>query len=259
MSNDLKWMLGSDFHIPWTHPRYMELWWKVMKWYKPDVIDYLGDIDDQSCVSRWSAGTPDEILGAISTYSDTVKEFYKQTRDLNPNAQLFNALGNHDIRIWDYIDKKAPALVGENYKSGLITPETLWGLDNLGYEYIHYNDRPAHRFGDMYAHHGISISKHAGESVRNDIETFLVSMIRGHSHRMGEYNKTLELRNETLRGYEIGHMTDINSSGMSYTNNHNWQPGFAVATIENGVYPHIQLIHISPDFTCYVNGKKFSA
>lgn len=84
-------------------------------------------------------------------------------------------------------------------------------------------------------------------------------MVRGHSHRMGAFFKTHELRGETLRGYEIGHMTDITSSGMSYTNVHNWQPGFAIAHIENGVYPHIQLIHISPDYTCFIDGKKFSA
>lgn len=266
MTNDLKWMIGSDFHIPFTHPRYMELWWKVMKWYKPDVIDYLGDIDDQSCVSRWSEGSADEILNSIKTYAPEVQEFYRKTREMNPNAQLFNALGNHDVRVFDYVDKKAKAL------TGLITPESMWGLDSLGYDYIYYNDKPAHRFGDIYGHHGVSISKHAGESVRNDIDTFGVSIIRGHSHRQGAYFRTYEMRNggkgETWRGYEIGHMTDINSKGMAYTNSHNWQPGFAIATIESvesspmcpdGYYPHIQIITISPDFTCYVNGKKFSA
>jgi len=84
-----------------------------------------------------------------------------------------------------------------------------------------------------------------------------VSIVRGHSHRMGAFFKTYELRNETLRGYEIGHNTDINSAGMSYTNAKNWQPGFAVAHIENGVYTHIQLVHVSPDYTCYVDGKLF--
>lgn len=259
MSNDLKWMLGSDFHIPYAHPRYVDLWFQVMKWYKPHVVDYLGDIDDQSCVSRWNAGAPDEILGAIATYSHQVKEFYQKTRDLCPDSQLFNALGNHDIRIWDYIDKKSPALRGDSYKTGLITPETLWGLDSLGFEYIHYNDKPKHRFGDVFVHHGIAISQHAGQSVQKDIDTFGVSLIRGHSHRMGSFFKTYDLRDETLRGYEIGHMTDINSEGMAYTNSHNWQPGFAIATVENGNHPHVQLIHISSDFTCYVNGRKFKA
>jgi hypothetical protein len=45
---------------------------------------------------------------------------------------------------------------------------------------------------------------------------------------------------------------------MSYTNVHNWQPGFATAHIVNG-YPHITPIHITSDFTCMVDGKLFSA
>lgn len=251
MSNDLKWMLGSDFHIPYTDKRYMELWFKVMKWYKPDVVDYLGDIDDQSCVSRYSAGTPDEVLNNIASYSSQVKDFYSKTRKMLPNADLFVALGNHDIRYEDYIAKKAPAL------TDLITPETMWGLDSLGYDYIHYNDLPKQRFGDIHVHHGIAISKHSGQSVQADVENFGVSIIRGHSHRAGSFFRTYELRNETLRGYEIGHMTDVKSEGMAYTNSHNWQPGFAIATIENGTYPHVQFIHISPDYTCVVNGRKF--
>lgn len=253
MSNDLKWMIGSDFHIPYQNPRYVDLWWKVMKWLKPDVVDYLGDIDDQSCFSRYSDGTADEVLNRVATYAETVKEFYGKTRELRPDADLFVALGNHDIRVFDYIDKKAAAF------KDLITPETMWGLDTHGYDYIYYSDRPKQRYGDIYVHHGESISKHSAESVRNDVMNWGVSIVRGHSHRLGAYFQTYDIEGRELRGYEIGHMTDVNSDGMAYTNNHNWQPGFAVAHIENGERPHIQLIHISPDFTCYVDGKRFSA
>jgi len=254
-------MMGSDFHLPYHDPRYVALWFKVMKAYKPDVVDYLGDISDQDCYSRFADGHTNEFLNQVRDAEVTgvlpivieqeksVRELYAQTRTMLPNAELFSALGNHDIRVFDYADKKMPALVEH------ITPEALWDFGNLGIDYIHYNDLPKHRYGDIYVHHGISISKHSGESVRNDVENFGVSIIRGHSHRMGSFFKTQELRNETLRGFEIGHMTDIKSSGMKYTQQHNWQPGFAVGHIENGQYPHIQLIQISPDYTCVVDGK----
>jgi hypothetical protein len=245
-------MLGSDFHIPFHNSRYVDLWFKVMKSFKPDVVDYLGDIDDQSCFSRFSDGTPDEVLGRVALYAQDVKALYQDTVTLVPNADRFVALGNHDIRVFDYVDKKAPAL------KDFVTPESMWGLDSLGYNYIYYGDLPKHRHGDIYVHHGVSISKHAGESVRNDVEAFGVSIIRGHSHRIGTYMRTFELRNETLRGYEIGHLTDVKSSGMSYTNMHNWQPGFAVAYISGGTV-HIEPVHIQPDFTAYVAGKRFAA
>jgi hypothetical protein len=53
-------------------------------------------------------------------------------------------------------------------------------------------------------------------------------------------------------------MCDEKSSGMNYTQNHNWQKGFAIAHIENGEHPHVQIVEISPNYTCFVDGKLFS-
>lgn len=263
MSNDLKWMISSDQQIPYHDSRMIDLWFKVMKWFKPDVIDYLGDTSDQACWSRWQEGTSQEFINAVKKGSAEpmapfvfeqerpVYEFYEQTRKMRPDAQMFSALGNHDIRVWPYFDKKMPEIVEQ------LTPENLWGFDTFGVEYIHYNDRPAHRFGDIFVHHGMSVSKHAGESVRNDVSDLGVSLMRGHSHRMGTYHKTMPLRNETIRGFEIGHMMDIDSEGANYQNIHNWQMGFAIAHIVND-YPHIQLIHVNENYECVVDGKFFA-
>jgi hypothetical protein len=268
MSNDLKWMLSSDQQFPYQDDKMIELWFKVMKWFKPDVVDYLGDTDDQACYSKYTEGRSAEflkmhkdengnmIVPLMQHEAKGAKDFYAKTRKIAPNAQLFSALGNHDIRIFDYVDAKLPDYVEA------VTPESLWGLDSLGYDYIYYSDLPKQRFGDIHVHHGVAISQNAGESVKKDVDNFGVSIIRGHSHRAGAMFQTYELRNggkgEILRGYEIGHMCDEKGPGMAYTNVHNWQKAFAIAHIENGEYPHIQLIHVSPDYTCYVDGKKFS-
>jgi len=242
----------------------LNIWFDVMKWFNPDVVDYVGDQSDQACWSRWQEGTSQEFINAVKKgtaepmapfvfeQERPVKEFYAQTRHTVPAAEIFVALGNHDIRVWPYFDKKQPDVVAA------LTPQNLWGFETYGIDYIHYNDRPKQRYGDIYVHHGVSVSKHAGESVRNDIDNFGVSIVRGHSHRQGVYYKTYPLRQETLRGFEIGHMMDINHEAASYQNIHNWQPGFAIAHIENGTYPHIQVIRINEDYTCYVDGKKFS-
>lgn len=268
MANDLKWMISSDQQFPYQDDKMIELWFKVMDWFKPDVVDYLGDTDDQACYSKYTEGRSaeflkmhkdengDMIVPLMQHEAKLSREFYEKTRKKLPKAQLFSALGNHDIRIFDYVDAKLPDYVEA------VTPEALWKLDSLGYDYIYYNELPKHRFGDMHVHHGVAISQNAGESAKKDVENFGVSIMRGHSHRAGSMFQTYELRNggkgEILRGYEIGHMADEKSSGMAYTNVHNWQKAFAIAHIENGVYPHIQIIHVSQDYTCFVDGKKFS-
>lgn len=264
MTNNIKWLIASDTQIPYQDSRALSLLFKVIKSWKPDVIDLLGDIDDQNCYSRYSDGKPDEFISAykaaenkeeILSYvfkeSKETKKFYSDIRKAAPKAQLFTALGNHDIRVFDYFEKKDPDLLDR------ISPNALWGLDDLGYEYIYYDDLPKKRFGDIHVHHGIALSQNAGESARKDTEQYGVSMMRGHSHRQGTFFKTYELKNETLRGYEIGHLCDPKSFGMKYTTVHNWQSGFAIAHVVNG-YPHVQLIQIK-DYTCVVDGKVFKA
>lgn len=266
LSNDIVWALASDTQFPYHDRRALELWFKVLKYLKPDAVDYLGDISDQACFGRFVKGTPDEFkikyaqeleeqsfLSLAQSEEKIARDFYAQTRQMLPDADIFVALGNHDIRIFDYAEK--------NFSDDQehLTPESLWGLDSIGAEYIYYGDLPAHRFGDIYVHHGVSISQHAGDSARKDVDSFGVSIIRGHSHRIGDYYKTHELRNETLRGFEIGHLSDMKSAGMMYTNVHNWQQGFAFAVVENGGHPHVQVVKISPDYTCYIGRRKFVA
>lgn len=273
---DLKWMLSSDHQIPYQDDRAISLWFQVMDWFKPHVVDYLGDTSDQFCFSNFGAGRQEEFLyqipdvpldsGAnpedfdrsqflmnyVQREEKPAADFYALTREKRPKAEIFSALGNHDIRVWNYADKYMKEIYDQ------LTPESLWGLDNLGIDYIYYDDLPKLRYGGLYAHHGIAANAEAGASVKNDIDKLGVSIIRGHSHRMGTYYKHYELRGETLRGYEIGHMCKVDSGGFKYTQIHNWQQGFAVGLI-SGDNAHIQMVEITPDYECWVAGKKFTA
>jgi len=265
MSKDLKWMIGCDPQIPYQDDRALKLWFDVMEWFKPDVVDLLGDISDQFCFSRFQEGTTKEFmktlppetqhaefLSHIKNEEKPVADFYAITREKRPKAEIFSALGNHDVRVFAYVDKQLPEILDQ------VTPESLWGLDNLGIDYIYYEDTPKHRFGDIYVHHGISASAESGASVKSDMGNLGVSLIRGHSHRIGSYFKTYELRNETLRGYEIGHLSKVDSDGFKYTQVHNWQQGFAVGFISGGSV-HIQVVEINANYECWVAGRKFSA
>lgn len=265
-------MLSSDHQIPFQDDRAINLWFQVMDWYKPHVIDYLGDTSDQFCFSNFEVGRtkeflntiplteegeqlpldPNRLMNFVKAEEKPVADFYALTREKRKRAEIFSALGNHDIRVWNYADKYMKEVLDE------ITPESLWGLDKLGIDYIYYEDLPRLRYGGLYAHHGIAANAEAAASVKNDVEKLGVSLIRGHSHRMGTWYKTYELRKETLRGYEIGHLCKVDSEGFKYSQIHNWQQGFAVGLI-SGDDVHIQMVEINPNYECWVAGKKFSA
>lgn len=261
MSNDLKWAFVGDLQIPYEDPRAVALWFKVMKSWKPDAIDIVGDIDDQLEYSTFSDGTTDEFfarlkkeedpspIAFIKKNADGAKSFYSLVRKQHPNADIHSSLGNHDIRIFKYVNKKAPVYLPQ------ITPNSLWGLDDEGITWRMYSQRPLERFGGIYVHHGDTTTT-TGLAVKNDIENYNISLVRGHDHRGGVVFKTHPLSNSVLQGMGTGHMCDPTAYGLQYTINPSWELGFGIGhVVDNHV--HLQFIPITPDYTCVVDGKVF--
>jgi len=261
VTNDLKWFIMSDIHIPIHSERMLSLAFDVIKWWKPDAIDIAGDQDDACGTSRWADGSVEEVNSRVFEDSILLKKFSADVREAAPKADLHWHDGNHGWTRHDsYIKTKAKAL------DGLITPDTIYDLNKNGWSWHPYQGPPVQRFGEMHVHHGLAISKHGGQSVKQDVEDWNVSLIRGHSHRQASYRKSVVFSDDSLtitqdlEGYEIGHLMDV--SKAKYSPTHNWQPGFAIAHVENGKKPHVQLvpIHITENgYTCYVDGRRFSA
>ena len=250
MTNDIKWLMASDIHFPYHDKRALDLFFKVMKAWKPDAVDYPGDIDNADSTSRWAEGTPGEATSIGDGGVFETRQLFADTREMLPNADIHYHDGNHGwTRHEEYLTKKAPAFLD------IVTPEGLYETAKYGVHFHRYDHAPVKRFGDMHVHHGVAISQNAGESVRKDCEKHMISLVRGHSHRMGEYNSTYPMAGIEIRGYEIGHLCDVQK--MNYIYAPDWQQGFATAWVVDG-YPHIQLIHVN-DYTCVVDGKVFRA
>lgn len=304
MSNHLKWAFVGDLQIPYHDKRAVALFFKAMKSWKPDVIDVVGDIDDQLEYSSFSDGTTDEFFSQLNAkgkqyekdqvtfekalakwetdfakYPDEpgaplrpqapekpdlspikmikanalgAREFYTDLRKAHSNADIHASLGNHDIRIFKYIDKKAPDYNDE------VTVNTLWGLDDLGITWREYDLPPFERFAGIHVHHGATTTT-TGLAVKNDIETYNISLVRGHDHRGGVVYKSYPMTGGSLAGMGTGHMCDPTGYGLSYTINPAWEQGFGIAHVIDGK-AHLQFIPIrSTDkgLCCVVDGKVF--
>jgi hypothetical protein len=265
---DLKYLAVSDIQFPLHDEKAVQLWLNVVKGFKPNIIDLVGDIDNADATSRWAAGSADELFYGVDVKKATTdelekialsnleydgsqhtKNFLADLRKLAPKADIHLHDGNHGwTRHENYFKSKAPALLEK------ITPDTLYGLDKNNIVFHRYDALPYRRFHDMYIHHGSAVSKHSGESVKADIDAWGVSIIRGHSHRVGDYHKTYELTGQRLEGYEIGHLMDVNKA--DYSNQRNWQQGFIYGYIDDNDY-YMNLVKIK-NYSCYVDGKKYS-
>lgn len=174
-------------------------------------------------------------------------------RSTVPKADAHIYDGNHGwTRHKGYMLKNAPQFLE------YVTADTLYEYSKAGFEFHEYSDLPYNRFNDMYVHHGNAVSKHSGESVKADMDAWGVSLIRGHSHRLGNFYKTYELTGQRLEGYELGHLMDVKLA--DYSNQRNWQQGFIYGFIANGQH-FLELVPIKETdigYTCFVGGKKYT-
>ena len=267
-----------------------------MKWWKPDIIDIVGDIDDQLEYSTFSDGTTDEFFNQITrnhkhneriaalidkandkndlsllhgqgdlnplnvnplpfiySNAEEAKKFYLDVRKQHKNADIHASLGNHDIRVFKYMDKKAPDYLDD------ITPNSLWGLDDAGITWRWYHERPLERYAGIHVHHGTT-STTTGLAVKNDIDLMDISLVRGHDHRGGVVYKTYPISGRQLAGMGTGHLCDANAYGLQYADNPTWEQGFGVAHLD-GDKAHLQFIPIrrtDEGLVCFLDGKKFT-
>lgn len=295
MSDVLKWAFVGDLQIPYEDKRAVALWLKVMKAWKPDIIDFVGDIDDQLEYSSFSDGTTDEAfndlkakekeydkelaaydrallkrlssadpesidlpvepvkpdlspLGIIKKNADAAKQFYTTVAKQHPKAEKHSSLGNHDIRIFKYMDKKAPDYAEQ------VTPNLLWGLDDLGITWNHYDLPPLERHAGIHVHHGATTTT-TGLAVKNDIELYNISLVRGHDHRGGVVYKSYPMTRNALVGMGTGHLCDPSAYGLKYTINPSWEQGFGVAYVVDG-RAHLNFIPMR-HYTVVLDGKVF--
>jgi len=260
MTDTLRWAFVGDLQIPYHDKRALDLFMQVMKKWRPHAIDVVGDVDDQLEYSSFSDGTTDEFfnkvkkedsnpLPFIKENADGARQFYADLRSQHKRADIHASLGNHDIRIFKYIDKKSPD------NKALVTPEFLWGLDSVGISYNMYHEPPRERFAGVHVHHGATTTT-AGLAVRADIDTYNVSLVRGHDHRGGVVYKSYPMTNSTLIGMGTGHMCDPTQYGLQYTINPSWELGFGIGHVE-GNNVHLQFVPITREYTCIVDGKLF--
>ena len=290
--SDLKWAALGDLQIPYHDKRAVTLVMKALKLWKPDAIDVVGDIDDQLEYSSFSDGTTDEFfnklklnqkenekeaealvkarekqdgnlltleqarklietpqpvdpLPFIKENADGAREFYTDLRSQHKSADIHASLGNHEMRVFKYIDRKAPEIVD------IITPEFLWGLDSLGITWRMYHEPPLERFAGIHVHHGDTTTT-TGLAVKNDIENYGISLIRGHDHRGGVVYKSYPMTGRSLAGMGTGQLCSPGLYGTKYAINPAWEQGFGIAHVVDGK-AHLQFIPIR-DYVCVIDG-----
>ena len=188
---------------------------------KGDRVLTIGDEMDMQTISRWSAGTPTEYEKSIGRDRDTTVQVL---RDLQVTDTLRS---NHTDRLYTQIMRRSPGLLGLPE----LELENFLRLPELGITF----HRKGWRLADGWiALHGdeAGLSQIAGTTSGNLTKKTGLSVINGHTHRLGMQPHTFSIDGQitrTLFGIEVGHAMDIRKA--LYAKTHNWQQGWCVLHI----------------------------
>lgn len=237
----------SDTQIPYDDRKALKALIRFLGDYQPDEVIHIGDLMDFPQPSRWNKGTAGEFEGSVFQDCEQAKR-----RFLEPLREVYDGPvgvheGNHDERARVYLSKYAPALA----ESGAFNIETLLDFDGFGIELLPEFNKVAPGWITTHGHRGgINLSQIAGNTALNAAKKMGVSVVMGHTHRMGIGSHTTGYGGSVAKlvtGMEVGNLMNMKLATYLKGGTGNWQQGFGMLTVDSSV--------VKPELVPILNGK----
>lgn len=209
----------SDIQYPYHDPKVFHAALDFILDYKPTVLVLNGDGFDFYDLSRFDKD-PQRRFRLQEEIEGFKAEILAHLIGAAPKAKRYYTEGNHELRLRKYLWHHAPEL---SSIKGLNVPELL-ELKKLGFTYL--PTRQVLKFGHLRVMHSTLVRQHSGMTARALVERHGVSVLHGHSHRLGEFYKRDQ--RGVLGGYEQGCLCDLNPE---YEDFPNWMHGWATFTV----------------------------
>ena len=209
----------GDLHAPDHNPWAWELACKLVEVVAPAHIVLLGDLCSFDPVSRFRQ--PAEVLArGLQADVDVLHRCLADLRSAAPTARIAFTPGNHEQRLEAWL-LDHPGLQGLR---ALALPAVL----ELGRFNIEYCEREVSILRTLVAKHGSHVRKASGASALAELqdEFFQVSVIHGHTHRLGAVYATT--RTGLVAAFENGCLCRFDLPYLRTAPN--WQLGCSVVT-----------------------------
>lgn len=193
---ELHGLIGSDFHSVYCDPLALRAWLNSCEMVQPEHVVINGDLVDFPQFSRHRKLPGHFTLNAYQEVEWAREHILRPTREACPNAQIDFILGNHEMRLVNYLADTATELACFPSMSF----DVLFGLGELEINLVCRGSflTPTAKakakdvrenwavYGDSYAAtHGRSCAKFAAQV---QLDTFKMSGSSGHTHRPQIYH-----------------------------------------------------------------------
>ncbi len=246
----------SDLQYPYHDRDLVEL---VVGGLVPDLdLDGLlwnGDILDLPQLSRFS---PNPYLLGLAR--DDVASWQAEVRgpliDAVGGAAEVLIKGNHEDRDRRYIQSVAPAL------AGIVSSHQFFQMPDE-VPIFEYGKGIGPMLGDILVNHGWRAQAHSAYTAKNSVADVGVSVLLGHTHRLGHYaTRTIDPRTQsmaTMHGYEMGHMCDEGTVPKATTGVQDWQQcaGAVVKVKRDGSAFDVDLLPVVDERWVHYDGRVY--
>jgi predicted phosphodiesterase len=241
------WFILSDFHAGWEHKRSCDVVYQIIEEEQPSKVVVLGDLVNLDLFSKY-----DHIPSNPNIWVDDVVAAGAILGNLKvaaPAAELLWLSGNHEERLQKHLIRKDPLLYEYlDLKKLFLITDNEKALQNWKFiDQMEYFQEDL----NLVLAHGHKVRKHSGMTGMAHADDLWLSVVVGHSHRLGLYFKSSGrsryMNEPPVFALENGCLcrTDIPYIGGKTSN---WQRGFSVLTIDRSeetprVDPTIVPIH----------------
>jgi len=234
-----KYVVLSDIQWPSHNAKALRSVLAFIREYKPDGVLNVGDELDSPQVSRWSKGYAEEYSATLQKDIDGLAQWTVHLREaVGKGKPIHVSRSNHVDRLEKYVRQYAPALTGLR-SLDIIRLLSYPSLD------ITYHRRPFEFAPGWVLAHGDegSLSRNAGYTALGLAKKWGVSVVCGHTHRAGiaHYTMSLNGRQRTLTGFEVGNLMDVHKANYLKAGSADWQSALGVVVIDHRrrVVPHL--------------------
>ena len=210
-------LIIGDLHIPFEDKKAINVMLKIHQHCRPETVIINGDMLDFAEISHF---VRDKLKDR--PLRESIDDAVSIIKKLQRYSTVIYHVGNHELRLQNYLLSNAPEV------EHLVKFDTLIndGLDTK-IEFVPMIGRDSMKlyFDDqLLVGHFNRISRHSCYTCKLLCEDYKVSIVQGHTHRLGNYYTTGI--NGILQGHEGGCLCDLHPG---YTANPNWQNGFLMA------------------------------
>lgn len=262
--------VGGDDQAPFNDKYLAEKKCEFLSQINPDRIVKIGDTMDFPDISKYKKNPEIDEIARVNDCINAGYEVMRDERAAAPNAEIIKLIGNHDVRLRDFIIAYTPQLHGlkraqieGQEEDSVFSPNFLLRLDELHVdlvgEHANYEHGEVKLSKYLAARHGWVATKGSGTSALKTLEHLLYSVLVGHTHRLSLVHKTthnIDGDLTTLAACETGCLCVVDKNGLGFTPSPDWQQGAATVEIWPDGKFHIDLINYV-DRNLYWRGNRY--